>query len=208
MGDDALRAARDLAAGIDAAAAAARCGALFEPAEGGGRFVLRFLGEDVGISFPELEFDAGCQLPPHVRALLVYYIARSDGAEPTCVWRSFAALPDARFYARAFQGYTGEALVRRTGGDAAGLPAAIEALGGRALAPEELATNADSAWVIRGLPRVPVALVWWDADEEFPARAELLFDESAPHHLTTDGCAVLGSWTTARLATAVERGRD
>jgi hypothetical protein len=36
------------------------------------------------------------------------------------------------------------------------------------------------------LPKVPVTLLLWTADDEFPARADLLFDATAPRHLPTD----------------------
>ena len=204
MSDDALRAARELAAGLDPSAAAARCGAQFEPDGDGGRFSLRLVGAEVAISFPGFEFDPDCGLPPHMRALLVHHLAISDGSEAVGDWRAFADLPNGRFYARAFQGYTGDALVRRLDKRAAELPDAVASLGGRALTREELATNADAAWVVAALPRVPVAVLWWDSDDEFPARAELLFDKTASGHLPIDGCAVLGSWLTARLTAEVE----
>jgi hypothetical protein len=60
---------------------------------------------------------------------------------------------------------------------------------------------------VPGLPRVPVAVLWWDADDEFPARAELLFDQTAPKHLPIDGSAVLGSWLVTRLIAEVEDTR-
>lgn len=205
MSDDALRAARELAVGLDPLAAASRCGAEFEENADGGRFSLRFLGAEVAIRFPELVFDAGSPLPPHVQALLVYYLAISDGSKPLGGWCSFADLPNGRFYSRAFQGYTGDALARRLGERAVGLPDAIASVGGRALPAEQLATNADAAWFVPALPRVPVAVLWWDADDEFSARAELLFDSTAPRHLPTDGCAVLGSWLTALLIGEIER---
>jgi hypothetical protein len=207
VGDDALRVARELAASLDPTTAAERCGALFESDSQGQRFCLSFLGADVEIGYPQLDFGPSAQLPPHVQALLVYYLATCDGSRPTGEWHAFADLPDGRFYSRAFQGYTGDALSRRVGERSTGLSLAVEALGGRGLSPAELATNADCAWVIPALPRVPVAVVWWDADDEFPSRAELLFDATAPNHLPTDGCAVLGSWLTGRLAGAVESGR-
>jgi hypothetical protein len=209
VSDDALRAARELARGLDPAAAAKRCGARFEAgADGGdGLFKLPFLGEDAAIRFPQLDFTSDSPLPPHVQALLVYHLATSDGSRPTGDWRAFSDLPDGRFYSRAFQGYTGDALVRRLAGDSTGVSDAVTLLGGRALLPDELATNADTAWIVEALPRVPVAILWWDADDEFPARAELLFDQTAPSHLPTDGCAVLGSWLITRLAAEVERRR-
>ncbi len=36
------------------------------------------------------------------------------------------------------------------------------------------------------LPRVPVLLILWGEDEEFPARAEILFDSSCEYHLALD----------------------
>lgn len=209
MSDDALKAARQLAVGLDPLAAAQRCGAEFESdGDGvGGRFSLQFLGADAAIRFPEFEFDAGSPLPPHVRALLVHYLATSDGSEPVGDWCSFADLPDGRFYSRAFQGYTGDAIARRLGERANELLDAVTSLGGEALPREELATNADAAWVVPALPRVPVVILWWGADDEFSARAELLFDSTAPRHLPTDGCAILGSWLTTRLIGEVENHR-
>ena len=208
MGDDALRVARELMAGVDPAAAAERCGAEFSGNEDCGFFELGFFGATVRIDYPRLEFERECALPPHVQALLVYYLATSDGTPPPGDWCSFADLPNGRFYSRAFQGYSGDALSRRLGEQSDGLDTAVISLGGRMLSSEELATNADSAWVVPGLPLVPIAIVWWDADDEFPSRAEYLFDATAARHLPTDGCAVLGSWLTTCLISIVEASRS
>jgi hypothetical protein len=39
---------------------------------------------------------------------------------------------------------------------------------------------------------VPLAVVYWYGDDEFPPNASVLFDASAGHYLSTDGLAVLG----------------
>ncbi|MDH4140767.1 MAG: DUF3786 domain-containing protein, partial [Coriobacteriia bacterium] len=158
-----------------------------------------FLGSAVSVSYPALEVSVGKHpAPPHVAALLVYHLALSDGSIPSGTWVSFANLPDASFYVTAFRGYTGALISRHFGPRAANLGEAVERVGG-----EPLPKLADRAWRIPALPRVPVALLWWNADEEFDARAELLFDSTAAHHLTTDGCAVLGSWLTSLLIHSV-----
>ncbi len=193
MGDDALRAARDRAAGLDPAIVAARVGAEWDSESG----VLRlpFFDSVATVTCPGYEVAVdGRPLPPHIAALVVYHLSHSDGTPPTDTWISFAALPDASFYATAFRGYTAERIARRFGEQPQVLLEAVGRVGG-----EALEGVADRAWRIPALPRVPVALLWWDADDEFAARAELLFDESASHHLTTDGCAVLGSWLTSLL---------
>jgi hypothetical protein len=44
----------------------------------------------------------------------------------------------------------------------------------------------DAAVELRPLPRVPITLIFWQEDEEFPARSYLLFDETCEQHLPPD----------------------
>ncbi len=194
MSSEALRVARDLARAVSPQVAAAAVGAVFEGSADKGVFTLSFLGAPVSIRWPELELVDASRTPPHIEALLFYHIARSDGSTPSGRWISFAELPDGGYYVAAFRGYTAAAIVRRF----AGAPDTLEAAMARVSAVP-LAGHADRAWLVEALPRVPVAVLWWDADDEFEARAELLFDATASRHLTTDGCAVLGSWLTAMI---------
>ena len=164
-------------------------------ADGSGRFELPFVGARAIVTWPALEPSlADAALPPHVAALLVYYLGMAADIEPTGQWISFAELPNGSVYVQAFQGYTGASLVRRFAENPAALAVSAHGLGG-----QPLPGTADRAWSFAALPKVPVAVLWWDADEEFPARAELLFDTTASCHLPTDGCAVLGSWLTQML---------
>ncbi|HBI26873.1 MAG TPA: hypothetical protein DDY25_03980, partial [Peptococcaceae bacterium] len=41
--------------------------------------------------------------------------------------------------------------------------------------------------------------IFWVADEEFPARANMIFDASASHYLSTAALYVLGSVVARRL---------
>ena len=52
----------------------------------------------------------------------------------------------------------------------------------------------DAATVIPVFPRIPVTLILWHADEEFPARAQLLFDASVTNHLPVDAV-----WSAAMM---------
>lgn len=195
MGSEALRVSRELAAGIDPVAKAAQVGARFEGTPSKGELEFGFLGSPVAVTWPDLECRAAQPLPPHVEALLLYYIALSDGTQPSGRWVSFASLPDGAFYVSAFRGYTGNALVRAYASNPDLLGDAVTMVGGTSMPGV-----ADRAWRVPALPRVPVALLWWDGDDEFEPRAELLFDDTVPHHLSIDGCAVLGSWLTATLS--------
>lgn len=129
----------------------------------------------------------------NTQALLLYHLTCSDGVLVTGRWISFRELPDGGFYHQAFQGYTGHQLAKTFQNDIGGLKSAALSLGGR---PEAMG---DLAFSFRALPRVPVALIYWLGDEDFPASARILFDASAGHHLPTDACALLGSTLTRRL---------
>lgn len=63
-------------------------------------------------------------------------------------------------------------------------------LGGKALG------FGDASAELYPLPRVPVALILWFGDEEFPARADLLFDSSVEFHVPLDI-----AWSVAMLST-------
>ncbi|MBI2848382.1 MAG: DUF3786 domain-containing protein [Chloroflexi bacterium] len=64
---------------------------------------------------------------------------------------------------------------------------------GIALGGEKL-DYGDSSLRLLPFPRIPVVLIIWKADNEFPARADLLFDSTCALHLATD---IL--WSTAML---------
>ena len=76
----------------------------------------------------------------------------------------------------------------RFGDDRDGLEAAGLSLGGHAVA------HGDAAVELPLFPRVPVRVVLWLRDEEFPARVHFLFDRTANQHLLLDGL-----WSAAHV---------
>ena len=54
--------------------------------------------------------------------------------------------------------------------------------------------HGDASIGLLPFPRVPVALITWQEDDEFPARADLLFDSTCSRHLSTDML-----WATAMM---------
>ena len=49
------------------------------------------------------------------------------------------------------------------------------------------------------LPKVPLAVVFWCGDEDFPPSCKILFDSSVSKFLPTDACAILGSMLTQKI---------
>ncbi len=58
------------------------------------------------------------------------------------------------------------------------------------------------AFAFQPLPRIRLAAILYPGDEEFAARASVLFDAAASHYMTTDGLALLGSGLVGRLIKA------
>lgn len=187
-------------AAVDPVVLAARAGAVYRaPATGPGEMRFAVWGREVSVGVPGFvarDPAAGRESDPGTQALVAYFLRTTDGSPEEGRWISFSELPDGVFYFRAFQGYTGDAIIRGFGGDMAALSRASEKLGGRR------GTEGDLAFSFRALPRVPLLLVWWRGDEEFPPSAKLLFDASAGRHLPTDVCAILGAALTRRLIRA------
>jgi hypothetical protein len=139
------------------------------------------------------------ELDPFSQVLVAYYLYTADGCLPAGSWIAFSELPDGLFYAQAFQGYTGHRLAQVFGDDVDAFGRAALAAGGRAV------TFGDRSFAFSVLPYVSLLAVCWLGDEELPTSYRLLFDSNASHHLTTDGCAVLGSALTRRLLNTAQR---
>jgi len=161
-----------------------------------GDFQLEFLRRPYVIEARSFAVRAtgGAKPPsPFTTSLILTYLAMADGAPLAGDWIGFRELPAGLFYAQAFQGYSGGRLVREPGGDLEAFRCAAGRLGARPLAV------GDAAYAFGVLPRIPLAVVYWEGDDEFPSQAQVLFDRSAPHYMTTDGLAILGSQLVDRL---------
>ncbi len=181
---------------------AANSGARLESrGDGGAGLVFHLLGEELQLNLADFEVSCPGGPPPAElhQLLALYYFARADGTPVSGRWISFAELPDGRFYNPAFQGYTGAELGRAFGNDLPALERAASRWNG------VVQSLGDRAYAFDVLPRLPMLLVYWRGDEDFPAACQLLFDASAPHYLPTDGCAITGSLLTRQLLKA---GRD
>ena len=155
------------------------------------------------LSFPEL-LGYNCKdehLSDFQQALFMYYLLTADGASLTGKWVSFADLPDGRMYNAAFQGYSGDEIVKTFGFDLDGFKSACLKAGG------ELVDIGSASFEFQALPRVPLLLTYWLGDEDFPSSCKVLFDESASHYLPIDACAILGSMLTKKVVKTVDHGR-
>jgi hypothetical protein len=174
-------------------------GTIFQPTSlENGIFQFEVWYRPVTLSFPELrscDADTFQSISPITEALLLTYFSSADGAALAGRWIAFSDLPDGRFYNQAFQGYTGNELARHFKSDPQAFLLSAPKAGG--ILTQE--APGDAAFTFMALPRIPLMVVTWQGDEDFPSSFQVLFDASAPHYLPTDGYAILGSTLTRRI---------
>src|SRR3990172_8768550 len=160
-----------------------------------GEFYIPFFGKAITLTWLNLTgySDADDELPPIIQALLLYYLLTADGTALTGKWVSFADLPDGRMYNAAFQGYSGDEIVKAFGFDLPAFRSACLKIGGQ---PVEIGS---ASFVMQALPNLPLLVTYWLGDEDFPSACKILFDSSATHYLPIDGCAIAGSMLAKKL---------
>ena len=207
---DALVKARADWAAADPAACAARAGCAFTadgvrvPFFGAPHLVAHPCGEVTAVAAGD--GDAAAERaataeygPAHVavRVLLLHYLLTASGAPPAGAWAAYRELPGGLFYAASFAARAEEPLKVAFGADAAGLEAFRAAA--RRAGGEEL-DLADASCAFVALPRVRVAVLVWQGDDELPGDARVLFDAGAEDYLPPEDLAGLGGQLSRRLA--------
>ena len=171
---------------------ALQCGAEYE----NGVLRVIFYGEWHEIAFPDLEVrvqSTGKVCGLNRTSMFLYYLQMADGTPPAGKWVAFRDLPGGMFYHQAYQGYSGDRLAKAIDNRTGVFERSARNLNGMRL---ELG---DAAFAFDALPRVRVAAVFYAGDEDFPATANVLFDQSASHYLPTDALAGVGSALVDRL---------
>lgn len=190
--------ARDALRTVDPTGLARRTGCLHE-ADGTLRLALFREGYTIQpADWSIYRCDTGASPTEFTQALILTYLVTADGTPPSGRWIGYRDLPGGMFYAQAFRGYAELHLARELGSDGfQPFRAAAAALGGT---PIEIG---DAGYAFPVLPRVHLGAVYWLGDEDFPSHTSILFEDTAPHYMTTDGLAVLGSHLVKALLDAV-----
>ncbi len=196
---DDYRNAREIAAtalrGGDPARAAWAAGYTIVPETE--EIVLPFLDRRYRLTLPNLTFSdrdvPQREVPLQEQVLLLHYLQAAEHPLPGGQWIAYREIPGAAFYFDAFVKRAINPLKGTFGQDPSALPRVAALLDGQPGA------TGDVACIFHPLPRVPVQLVLWQADEEFPAEASILFDRTAGRMLSPEDAAWLAGMLVYRL---------
>jgi hypothetical protein len=201
-GPDQLREAKEKALreldALDPSWIASRSGATFSYVDKA--FVVPFFGEDHMVSYPGggvARADGG-PVGGMAEMIILHYLVGADGTAVAEHWVSYRDLPGARYHEPAFIAEVEGPLSR-------GLAGHLDSLrpwAKRNARPLELPGDMAIAWDV--LPRVPLLIIFNEADEEFGASARVLFDISAPGYLPTEDLSVLAEIAVERLMAGLD----
>lgn len=121
-----------------------------------------------------------------------------ENAVPSGKWVSFSQLKNASPFGPAFQKGNLEPFASTFAGHGDLLAQALTALGGTRL------SAGDVGYSVPVFPCIPVQVLFWDADEEFPAQVNLLFDENATDFIHVESIVTIASQLLRHLAVHAE----
>ena len=147
---------------------------------------LASLGRALRLRWPDYEIEGG--IGDWHALVLLHYMHLADGAPLSLEWIGFAQLRDGMVRGGGFDRDSAERLSRLLGTrNPEDVERACATLGG-----EAVETNADYSAVFSILPRFPIMLKLWFANDEFPASAKLLLRKGADHYLTVEDAVTAG----------------
>jgi len=165
--------------------------------------IVEYLNQSYQVTLPALEIslvDSKVEVPIKDKILLLHYLTLAKGVPITNKLIAFKELPEGANYFPTFSKRSIEPLVKYFGKQPQRLIDVAGKLGGRKV------DYGDAAVAINAFSRVPVTLVLWQGDEEFPPRGNILFDAAISDYLSTYDITVLCENITWKLVKLLREG--
>ncbi|MBQ1286083.1 MAG: DUF3786 domain-containing protein [Lachnospiraceae bacterium] len=161
-----------------------------------GAFEILLMNRRVKLTFPEMEtfYEDGSKTADNVRILLARYVMEGVQAESSGKMYSYPEMPWGPVYEVQFRGRCISRMAGTYGHNLKGFQEGMERIGAKEAreASGRFASGADCAYDIPFLPKLTIRALIWEADEEFPASAQILFSDNFPLAFTAEDMAVIG----------------
>jgi hypothetical protein len=192
---------------LDPTEAAARCNVPFD----GQAFSLRLMGADYRAAFPKFALvlrDGAAEKPVYdesIRVLLLRYLCGGKWKPARGAQLSYNDIPWGALYFRNFEGRCIKRVERTFGGDVCGFSRIFEA--NESLRAEKL-DGKECGWRFEFLSGLFMCIIIWEGDDEFPSKAQILFDDNFPDALSAEDIAVAGDICISRLKEMFAKLKD
>jgi len=129
---------------------------------------------------------------------VIYYLSRAKEVEISNEWISDKDIPGGPTFFRGPHEIPTHLISTQYGNDIERFRKRCEQLHGTVL------DMADAAYRFIITPRIPVAVLYWKGDEEFPPEAKILYDKTITEHLSTDIIFALAVEICARIGNVAQ----
>ena len=165
-----------------------KSGAQYQVIDSKKTIIVEYLNQSYRVTLPDVEISLiGSQekVPVKDRILILHYLTQAKGTPSSNKLIAYKELPEGSSYFPTFSKRAIKPLVDHFGQEPHRLVDAAEKLGGRRV------DYGDVAVTINAFSRVPITLVLWRGDEEFPPEGNIIFDSTISDYLTTEDINVL-----------------
>lgn len=160
------------------------------------RFELRYFGSLYYVEMDGRVWAAGDtygEIPANDRTLILQYLVGASGLPPRGKWLSFLELPEGSHHDLPFKTDAIYPLAKKFSDNRQRIAQTALLLGGKPI------SIGDAAFYVPALPKIPLAVIFWEGDDEFTSQCNILFDSVSPTHLTTAALFVLGVELAQRM---------
>ena len=180
-----------------------RSGAEYKLVDSRKIITVEYLNQSYQVALPDVEIslvDAEAEVPISDKILILHYLTLAKGVPLSHKLIAFQELPEGASYLRTFSKRSIEPMIKHFGREPQRLIDTAKRLGGRKV------DYGDVAVTVNGFKLVPVTLVLWRGDEEFPPRGNILFDANISGYLSTYDITVLCDAIIWRLVRFLREG--
>ena len=150
------------------------------------RLIIPCLGREFAIS-PDGEIQSSGHITPWTKILLLHYINTQGKANLRGKWVSYGELKSGMVKASSFLRDCEDPLKELFDDDIEKTTEALEKLG----AVRSLEFPTAHAWELYLLPKMPVIILYWPEEDEFPSKVKILFDQTADRFLDAESIIFL-----------------
>jgi hypothetical protein len=184
----------DIYRALDPVEIASRCNLPFD----GEAFSLRIMGTEYKAAFPDfslIDIDGDENQHGFERILFLRYLCEGRYAMTTGKQLSYREIPWGDLYFPNFEGRSINRLARKFGGNIEDFRKRMENPGLRF----QKLDKSDAGYRFEFMSGLYMSFLLWAGDDEFPASAQILFDDNFPHAFTAEDIAVVGDIAISRL---------
>lgn len=163
--------------------------------------VVPFLGDDHIVNFGRKEITkGGGEVPPFIAVLILHYLKSCGPQAPSGEFVTFGQIPGGEMYYPTFKKRAIDRIAETFGSK----PQKLLETG--VLLDAKKLKMGDASIEVPVFPKISIAIIVWEGDEELPSSANILFGSTALDILPMEDLSVVANLVVSLLVKQMEKG--